>query len=182
MSWPRQPLTPAPIAVSKQLALMCEFVDKKFCQPRGGVTKQMESMWHLWEYILNALDTPSVLICPTGEKLRPFGSLQESDRMARADREWTVVILYGHGFTNLMQTEQGVPAGKETLCDSIEALRDTFRVLAGISEEFPVHYGGWQPLPAVARPGTANVFVAGAMLTFSTANDLPEVSRTLATD
>ena len=59
--------------------------------------------------------------------------------------------------------------------DKLEALRDVVRAIRNVSEEFPLHYMGWKPLPAVARPGTANVFTAGAFLTFSSANDVPEV-------
>ena len=89
-----------------------------------------------------------------------------------------MALVYGHGFTSLMPTEKGNPSRHETMTASIEALRDTIRAMTGLSEEFPVNYRGWKNLPAVARPGTANVFTAGATLEFSTANDIGQVSET----
>ena len=156
---------------------MAGYIDANFTQPRGGETMVMESMWHLWEFILNAYDKPTVLICCTGET--PRGSFGEQDQWHRVDRQWTVVLLRGHGFTSLEWTEKGPPARKESLNLSIEALRDTVRVMTGISEEFPVNYKGWSNLPAVARPGTANVFTAGALLTFSTANEIGEIQESI---
>ena len=140
----------------------------------------MESEWHLWQYILQADDTPTVLVCANGEKPRSFGSRQETNRLGMVDRSWLVALIRGHGFNTLLQTEKGTPARKEMLTDSIEALRDTVRALSGVSDEFPLDYQGWIPIPAVARPGTANVFICGALITFGTANSIPEVSLALA--
>jgi len=179
MPWGVARLQNPPLTTSQQLALISEWIDVKFCQPRGGKTEQMESMQHLWEYIISSGDQPTVCVCCTAEKQRSFNSLQESDRTHRVDRRWTVAIIRGRGFRTLMQDPLGTPPnGKEMLTDSIDALRDAVRALVNVSEEFPVHYDGWDSLPPVARPGTANVFVAGALLEFSTANDLGEVSQT----
>lgn len=182
MSWPRAPLTPAPVTGTDQITKMAIWIDTQFCQPRGGKTEAIESMPHLWEKILECGDEPTVLIVQTGEKQRAYRSLQEADRIGRVDRKWTVAIVRGRGFQMLMPNEDGSLYGnKELLVASIEALRDCVRVLANISEEFPLHYDGWDPLPPIARPANANIFVAGAILTFSTANDLPGVSRTIGT-
>ena len=172
MSWPQVSLA-APVTIDQQTNQICTYIDMVFAQPRGGEVKAMESMWHMWEYILSATDTPTVLVCCTGEN--PRGSFSEQDQWARVDRQWTIVVLYGHGFRNLLRDEKGVPARKEVLTNCIEALRDAVRSMTGISEEYPVNYRGWKNLPAMARPGTANVFVAGAELNFSTANDIGEV-------
>jgi hypothetical protein len=76
------------------------------------------------------------------------------------------------------QSEDGnPPATVETLATSVETVRDLVRTMLGLSEEFPINYKGWKNLPAVARPGTANVFVAGATIDFSTANDIPEIKE-----
>ena len=178
MSWPQsyQPTTQGPPVTSRaQRSLLCSVIDNQFSQKRGGQTMPMESMWHVWQFIIAAKDEPTVLVCCTGEKQRSIGSLVESDRMHRVDRQWTAVIIRGHGFRSLLTEAYGAPPGAEDLSDSIEALRDTVRGIGGVSEEFPLHYIGWETIPAVARPGTANVFTAGAFLTFSSANDVPEV-------
>ena len=174
MTWPRASLD-HPLTMDDQATALASYLDTNFAQQRGGKVLIMESMWHLWEFILSAHDEPTVLVCCTGE--RPRGSFAEQDLWHRVDRQWTIVLLRGHGFTSLEWTEKGQPARKESLNLSIEALRDTVRVMTGLSEEFPVNYTGWSNLPAVARPGTANVFTAGALLTFSTANDLLGVTE-----
>lgn len=182
MSWPREPISPAPVSGVDQVTKMAIWIDKQFSQPRGGRTEPIESMPHLWERILECGDEPTVLVVPTGERLRGYRSLQEADRMGRVDRKWTVAIVRGRGFQMLVPNPEGaLYGGKEMLVASIEALRDCVRVLADISEEFPLHYEGWEPIPPIARPANANIFVAGALLNFSAANDLPEVSRTIGT-
>jgi hypothetical protein len=172
MTWPRASLV-QPVTIDQQATNLASYIDEHFTQERGGKTLVMESMWHLWEYILSAYDEPTVLVCCTGEQ--PRGSFAEQDLWHWVDRQWTVVLLRGHGFTSLEWTEKGQPARKEPLNVSIEALRETVRAMVGLSEEFPINFKGWSNLPAVARPGTANVFTAGALLTFSTANSIPEI-------
>ena len=174
MSWPRESLA-QPVTIDQHATNLASYIDEHFAQQRGGKVLLMESMWHLWEYILTAQDEPTVLVCCTGET--PRGSFAEQDLWRFVDRQWTIVILRGHGFENLEWTEMGQPSRKESLNASIEALRETIRAMIGLSEEFPVNYKGWSNLPAVARPGMANVFTAGAMLTFSTANNIPEISE-----
>lgn len=173
MSWPPTTLV-VPATAAEQAEQMGDWIDTTFAQPRGGTVKIMESMWHVWEYVLSAQDEPTVLICCTGET--PRGSFAEQDLWHRVDRQWTFVVIRGHGFRNLMPDDKGaVPNGKEALTTSIEVLRDTVRAMTGMSEEFPINYRGWKSLPAVARPGTANVFTAGAYLEFSTSVDIREV-------
>ena len=184
MSWPRphisviNPSAPNPVSFSWQLKQLACWVDAQFTKPRGGVTYEMESEWHAWQYVLEANDKPTVLVAPSGEDPRGDSSPQAQARTPRVDRPISVFVIRGHGFTTLMETEKGVPSRKEMLTDSIEALRDVVRQMTGISEEFPIRYNGWKPLPQIARPNTGNVFVAGAILRFGVANDIPEVSRT----
>jgi hypothetical protein len=179
--WGRPPLQPPPVTEASQLNVLCQWIDANFTMPRVPAdgkphTIQMESLQHLWQYIIEADDAPTVLACQTGEKSRVYGSKQNSDRSPTVDRDFTVAILRGHGFTTLMQTDKGVPARKEMLVASIAALRDTVRSLTGISEEWPLHYMGWDALGPIARPQSANVFVAGALIKFSTCNRLGEVA------
>jgi len=172
MSWPEVPAAET-VTADSQAVLFATFLDHQYAQQRGGTVKVMESMYHLWEEILSASDEPRVLVCCTGET--PRGSFAEQDLWHRVDRQWTIAVVRGHGFRNLMHDEQGAPVNTvETLCQSIEAVRDCVRSLRGLSQEWPINYKGWKNLPAVGRPGTVNVFVAGATLEFSTANDIPE--------
>ena len=183
MAWgERRPnMGPPPVTEDWQLNAMCSWIDKMFTQPRVAPsaepnTKSMEGEAHLWEYVYTvANDEPTVLVCLNGEKQRPGASLQDADRTHRVDRRWLVVLLQGHGFRNRLPQADGQPPGKESLTQSIAALRDTVRSMSNMSEEFPLHYDGWMPLRPVARPGMANVFLSGAELTFSTCNDLGEV-------
>ena len=173
-TWPRKPLTPD-VTADLQTTAICTYIDLHFAFNRGGNVIAMESMWHVWEYILTATDEPTVLVCCTGET--PRGSFAEQDQLCRVDRQWTVVLIRGHGFTSLLPGPNGTAPGVENMLTSITALRDTVRVITSVSEEIPINYKGWHPLPAVARPGTVNVFVAGAQMEFSTANDIPVVSE-----
>lgn len=172
MSWPETPAA-ATVTADSQAIGLATFLDHEYAQKRGGTVKVMESMHHLWEEILSASDEPRVLVCCTGET--PRGSFAEQDLWCRVDRQWTIAVVRGHGFRNLMPDEKGSPVGAvETLCTSVETVRDVVRAMVGLSQEFPVNYKGWKNLPAVGRPGTVNVFVAGATLEFSTANDIPQ--------
>jgi hypothetical protein len=181
MSWPRASLAYGEtVGVDMQATAIGQFLETEYALQRGGKVLVMESMWHLWEEVLRAVDEPRILVVCTGET--PRGSFAEQDLWHRVDRQWTVAVVRGHGFRNLMvQSEDGdPPKAIETLAKSIETVRDLVRTMLGISEEFPVNYRGWKNLPAVARPGTANVFVAGATIEFSTANDLAEITEPTA--
>lgn len=171
MSWPKAGTAPTADDMAK---LIAAFVDNEYSQPRGGKTHVMESMWHLWEHLLAAADEPTVCVCCTGES--PRGSFAEQDELHRVDRSFTVVVIRGHGFRNLMTGEDGAPPNSvETMTQSIEGVRDCVRRLVGLTADWHVNYKGWKNLPAVARPGTANVFTAGGALDFTFAVDIPEI-------
>lgn len=174
MSWPRTPLA-APVTIDQQAIALATHLDSTVAQARGGLVRVAESMWHLWEDILSAYNEPRIVVVCTGEI--PRGSFQEQDIWGRVDRQWTIAVIRGHGFRNLLTQEDGNPPAVETINATIEAVREAVRAMTGISEEFPINYKGWEPIPAVARPGTANVFTAGALLRFSSANDLPVVTE-----
>jgi hypothetical protein len=178
VSWPRASLNyGVTVGADTQATALGQFLEDEYAMPRGGTVRVMESMWHLWEEVLKAIDEPRILICCTGET--PRGSFAEQDLWHRVDRQWTVAVVRGHGFRNLTPQSDGDPPNTvETLATSVETVRDLVRTMLGLSEEFPINYKGWKNLPAVARPGTANVFVAGATIDFSTANDIPEITET----
>lgn len=170
MAWPRTQLT-KPLTIDQQAEILATHLDERYAGQRGGSVKVAESMWHLWEDLLSASNEPRIVVVCTGET--PRGSFAEQDMWATVDRQWSVAIVRGHGFRNLEPGEEGDPPGVETLNSGIEAVREFVREVNTVSEEFPINYKGWEPLPAVARPGTANVFTAGAVLRFSTCNFIP---------
>lgn len=179
MSWPRITSTEC-LTIDTQARGLAFILERDFAGPRGGVVKVMESMYHLWEEVISTDDTPRVLICCTGEQLR--GPFEEQDLTCRVDRHWTIVLLRGHGLRNLEPGADGGPATFETLNQSIEFLRDTVRAVNGFSAEHPVNYQGWSAIPATHRAGMTsytsgrmNIFIAGAVLEFRSANDIPRV-------
>lgn len=174
--WPRTPLSPRPVTVKTQLIQICTWIDSQYCQPRGGVCEGLESTSKIWQEILESGDKPKVLVCCTGEKNR--GPFSEQDLLRRVDRQWTLALVRGEGFRDLLPQADGDPPNSvEDLTTSIETVRDLVRRMTGVSEEFPINYKGWEQFDNIAKPNTANVFITGAWLHFSTANDLPGISE-----
>ncbi len=143
-----------------------------YAKPRGGTVKVLANMRHLWEEIFLLADNPRILICYTGETARGEYAGGQRTNLHRVDRSWQVVIMRGHGFSNLLT---GQDAGKEDFYDSVETVRDGIRVLKSISQEFPVDYKSIRPLPSAAPSQTANVFMDAFVIEFQTANDIPAI-------
>jgi transketolase C-terminal domain/subunit len=59
---------------------------------------------------------------------------------------------------------------------SIEAVRDLLRRITGVSGEV-IDYVSMKPLPGIAQPNMANVFLDGYVITFTTANDIPAITN-----
>jgi hypothetical protein len=156
---------------SDQAALllrMCELWGK----PKGATAKVIAGMHHLWEEVYKAQDQPRILICCNGEK--PRGAFQVSNTLNRVDRKWVVVAIRGHGFKNEI-LEAGV-TGYPPVLDNLEDLRDNvLRVAIQLTMEPPIDYQGWSPVPNLAPAQSANPFLDGSMLEFSTANDIPAI-------
>lgn len=150
---------------------------RTFTDPRGGTVKLLENMRKLWEEIYIASDSPRILICFNGEQAR--GAFSVSNTLHRVDRSWIVVIIKGKGFNAVEDSGKGagsqVVGVAEPFLTSIEKLRETLRVLINISEEFPIDYKSIKPLPGIAPGNTANVFIDGYAIEFSTANDIPDI-------
>lgn len=148
---------------------------KMWAEPRGGEVSIMASMRHLWETVFKKSvlnGKPEILICYTGEQAR--GGFNESNTLHRVDRQWTIALLYGHGFNPITAETDGE---KPCLMDATEELRDRVRMLLTISLEFPIDYKGTAPIPGVGPDKNANVFLDGSLITFSTANDIPNIVR-----
>lgn len=174
MSWPSG--LPEPLTIEQQAIGMATLLDQ-WAKPRGAQVVIVQGQGHLWENIYSADDTPRLLICFSGEVLR--GAEIVGDRDHRVDRNWKVVVVRGHGFgsANLMPQEGGEQP-TESFLVTAESVRDAARVMLGLSEEFPLHYKGMTPVPNLMRPGSANVFVDAYEISFSTANDIPQVVLT----
>lgn len=147
-------------------------------EPRGGVVKIAANMRHLWEFIsgMALTDAPLVVICFNAERAR--GPEGQRNTLRRVDRDWVVVVLRGHGFENKMAKtdEEGGLNQVDDFYSSCEAIRDLLRtVISGVGE-FPLDYKSMKPLPGVAQPGTANVFLDAYQIDFSTANDIVGVA------
>lgn len=162
------------ISISDQANMIAQQLDGWVTQ-NGGEVKIMANTRHLWEEVYKRAvdDKAAVLVCFNRERSR--GSEQLRNNLHRVDRNWLVVVMRGHGFENRMaKTSMTQTDDFYTAC---EELRDKIRTIISISEEFPVDYVGMTPLPGVAQPGHANVFLDAYTLEFNTANDIAAVVR-----
>lgn len=147
--------------------------------PRGGTVEVMANMAHLWEKIYKVKsDKPLILIAWNGEISR--GGFREANTLHRVDRAWLIVIMRGHGFIQDV-SQKGPTAGADPLWDYLELIREELRKIENISEEFPIDYKSAKPMPNPAPSPSANIFMDADIIEFSTANDLPAVSRNLET-
>jgi hypothetical protein len=161
------------LSISDQANMIAEQLSS-WAEPRGGVVKVMANTRHLWEEVYgHAVDgKPKILVCFNRERSR--GSEQLRNNLHRVDRNWLVVVMRGHGFSNLMAKESKTQT--DDFYTHCEELRDKVRVITSVSEEFPIDYVGMNPLPGVAVPGMANVFLDAYSLEFNTANDIPAIT------
>jgi hypothetical protein len=147
-----------------------------WAQARGGYAKVLANMRHLWEEIFMTDERPRILICFNGEQAR--GGFNQANLLHRVDRQWIVAVIRGHGFTNQMAKLDGPTAAVDPFYKDCQTVRDKCRVLVNISEEPPVDYKGMDPLPSAAPYGqTANIFLDGYGIKFSTANDIPAITQ-----
>lgn len=171
-----QPLE-ALASISEQANIFGKVLDE-LVAPTGGITKVMANTRHLWEEVFGAAvdDAPRVLICFNAERSR--GAENQRNDLHRVDRDWIVVVMRGHGFRNKMakDDEGGGIAQTDDFYTMCETIRDKIRtVLSGVGE-FPLDYRGMRPLPGVAVPNQANVFLDAYQIDFSTANDIPGIA------
>ena len=160
-----------PISLMDEANIIQGILDA-WAQGHGGDAKIMANLRHLWEEILRLSDQPRIMVCYTGEIAR--GGFNIANRNHRVDRQWTVVVMRGHGFRNLMaESRDGIEIPFYTV---IETIRDMIRCITNISEEFPLDYKAIQPLPNAGPSPNASALMDCFQITFSTANDIPGVS------
>ena len=128
-----------------------------------------------WQEIYSmASDTaPRLIVCFDGETAR--GGFNQRNTMCRVDRQWVVAVLEGRGFIQY-PTGSGDPQLAD-FNDVCEEVRELLRRLVGISAEV-IDYVNMRPLPGVAQPNIANVHLDGYTLSFTTANDITEITLT----
>lgn len=143
-----------------------------WAEPRGGNVRVMASMAHLWEEIYLMTNNPRLLVCYNGEVSR--GGFNRANTLHRVDRQWIVVIMRGHGFTPMTDDVQGYT--ENSFYDDLETIRERLRVIASISEEFPIDYKSMKPVPNAGPGRSANVFLDAYAIDFSTANDIPAIA------
>ena len=156
-----------PITIADEQNLIAAQL-RLWAQPKGGSVEIMANQAHLWEKLFVITDAPRILVMYAGEALL----FPERPDCHRVRRDWQVIVVRGHGFTDPMN------AGPEPFATSLESVRDQLRVLLNISdlEELPsVIYKGIRPLPNIMTTPTANAFADAMMIEFSTMNDVPQI-------
>ncbi len=141
-----------------------------WAKERGGYAKFLPNMRHLWEELLEPSDVARIYPVFATEQMRASQAL---DRDYRCDRMWKVAVVKGRlGFQH--------PAGG-TMGDAVQFLkdvtdiRDHVRIMLGMSEEFPIDYKRTEPLESIYPTKAMNVFGDGYLITFSSANNVPEI-------
>jgi hypothetical protein len=158
-----------PPTITDQANALGSLLDE-WAKPRGGSAKVMANIRHLWEELFVVSDSPRLLVVCEGEQAR--GGFDNANTLHRVDRQWTVVIVRGHGFLNLVADSA---REAEPFLTSVETVRDIIRCIIGLSEEFPIDYKGFKPLPNIGGSPGVNVFMDAYAIDFSTANDIPAV-------
>lgn len=166
---------PTSIKISDQANQLGTWLSEQ-TQAAGVTVEIMENQRKLWQKIFDASvdGAPHILICFNGETSR--GGFNERNTLHRVDREWVVVILRGRGFKHGLNDEVPKDGLSTRFYDDIEAVRQLIRRMTSISEEV-LDYVSMKPLPGIAQPNMANVFLDGYVLTFTTANDIPAITN-----
>lgn len=168
---------PAPISISDGINMVGERLSS-WANPLGGKVKVVANTRHLWEeiYKCSLNSAPQILLCFLSERMRGGADRRKT---LRVDRTFWAVIMRGHGFRNKMAKDDEGGGSEQTddFYTACEQIRDQIRIILSISEEFPVEYVGMEPLPGVAVPGTANVFLDAYRIEWRTANDIGAVLK-----
>lgn len=158
------------ISISQE-AIMVQGILKRWAEPKGGTVKILANTSHLWEELPVSTDKPRLLLIYNGES--PRGPFESTDQTWRVDRQWMLVVVRGHGFKNEMAEPQGDAIDFYT---ALEQIRDAVRTILNISQEFPIHYKGMNPLPSVAPSQSASVFMDATAIEWSTAHDITRIT------
>lgn len=164
------------MSIKDQCNIMGKWLEDNLEQ-RGVTVECMANMRHLWERIYDASvqAPPMLLLVFASETSR--GGFNERNTLSRVDREWNLVVLRGHGFKHAMNETVPKEGLTTAFYDDVEAVRQLVRRCIGISAE-PIDYVRMAPLPGVAQPNMANVFLDGYVLTYTTASDIPQITLT----
>ena len=164
---PRDPLPVTTIGAS----LLAQI--KPWVQARGGTVDYVHNLQHLWEkvYDVQTEDIPRIYICWNGATA--IGGDEMSNTLHLKNNHWIAVIMRGHGFKNLVMDgigQAGTPGSIEPFADSVEQVENLILTTQNITEMPPVTWEATQPMPSLGPTPSANVFLDGYQILFSTAN------------
>lgn len=140
-------------------------------EARGGTVKQIANASHIWEEIPgDALIgfNPKVLFWFESEKAK--GGLDRANKMHRVIRAWRVVLIRGHGWANLVRSDNEEEG--ESFLAAMTSLRDLIRCQSDVTETPPVDYESLEALPNIAPGKASNIFVDAFQIRFLTENDI----------
>ena len=165
-----------PITIATEAVLIRDAL-LAYAQPRGATVDVVAHQAQLWQVVADQTvqSTPKLVLCYDGETTR--GTFATQDDLHRVDRKWIVVVMRGNGWANPL-IEAGAEQGQviEPFYDTVEAIRDLLRCLLTISDEVFPNYTGISSLPGLGPSQTANAFLAGYKISFTTANDIGQVT------
>jgi hypothetical protein len=129
------------------------------------VAVPVSNLKEMWEQAAMSSQKPRLFVCYTGEKIR--GAFADATTAGRVDRQWTVAVTRGRGFSSTRgDTLTKAVGNTEPFMDSVEAIRNIIRNIDGISIEWPVEYKTIRPMQQ------GNLVMDGFLIEFSTADDL----------
>ena len=144
----------------------------EWAQTMAGTAQVVWTVDELWAQSSQSSQKPIIYVCPSGET--PWSSnSQISAATHRVDRDWTIRIKRGRGFTcvrgnTLTQTVGNTPP----FTDVVEHVRDMCRAMLGITQATLIDYKGWKPVRLTGQTmGCVDIF-------FSCKCDLPTILST----
>lgn len=158
-----------PITISQQANFLQLALDA-YANPLGGEAKVVSNLKDYWSQAKLSSQKPTILVCYQGDVAR--GPFEQANAWVRVDRQWSVAVIRGRGFTsNRGDTLNSSQGGQIPFYDVVEQVRELLRSLLGISEELPtIDFKSIKPMSMGSDP------LDGYEIQFSTANDLPMIS------
>lgn len=156
--------------ISDQASAMRDYLNEWAAQ-NGGTAIVVSNLSDMWAQASQSSAKAVIFICYMGEKVR--GSFAEANYLNRVDREWAVMVKRGRGFyarrgDSLTESSVEIP-----FYDIVELLREKVRCMLNISMELPtIDFKG------IAPSSQGNMVIDAYTITFTTANDIPEILGT----
>lgn len=160
---------PAPPSIAQQSLQIVDWIGE-YVTPLGGVSVAASNLRDMWNQASQANDRPIVYTCWMGDQSRG-GDI--SRWVHRVDREWATLVKRGRGLAaNRGDSLNKTVGNSDPFYDIVEGVRDHIRQILSISEEGLVEFNSarqWQ---------LGNLIIDGMLLTYRTANDIPQITST----